>query len=168
MPITKKKKGEILEVVDSKFSQCKALLFTSFSKVSVEDLRDLRKKLKEKGIEYQVVKKSILSIALKNAKFSSIDFNKTLISVGVAFSKTDQFSPARIAGVFAKAKGKECFQIIGGIFDSQFVDAEKIGDIASLVSQDDLYARVLRQFNVPMAKFVYSIKAIADKKAGNN
>lgn len=164
MPITKKKKSEILKAVDDKFSKCKALLFTSFSKVSVEDLRDLRKKLKEKGVDYRVVKKSLLGIALKNAKLENIDFDKTLNSVGVAFSEKDQFSPARIAGVFAKAKGKECFQIIGGIFDSRFVDAEKIGSIASLASQDDLYARILRQFNVPMAKFVYALKAISDKK----
>lgn len=164
MPITKKKKSEILEVVGDKFSKCKALLFTSFSKVSVEDLRDLRKKLKEKGIDYRVVKKNLLSIALKNAKLENIDFDKTLSSVGVAFSGKDQFSPARIAGVFAKVKGKECFQIIGGIFDNQFVSAEKIGSITALASQEDLYARLLRQFNAPASKLVFAIKAIADKK----
>lgn len=168
MPITKKEKSEILESVGSKISKSKALLFTSFSKVGVEDLRDLRRKLKEKGIDYQVIKKNLLSVALRNAKLEDVDFDKTLGSVGVVFSETEQIAPARIAGVFAKAKGKESFQIIGGIFDKQFITADKIGSISSLTSQEDLYARILRQFNVPAAKFVYSLKAIADKKAIGN
>jgi len=150
MPITKKKKAEIMENVDDKFSKYKALLFTSFSKVSVEDLRDLRKKFKEKGVEYKVIKKNLAEGSL-----------------GIAFATEDQISLAKIAHAFAKAK-KDAFKILSGVFDAQSVGADKIAALASVNSREDLYARLLRQFNAPASKLVYAIKAIADKKADGN
>lgn len=167
MPITKKKKGEILENMGDKFSKYQALLFTSFSKISVEDLRDLRKKFKEKGVEYKVVKKNLADIAIKKAGFESVDFSQAEGSLGIAFSKDDQISLARIAHSFAKTK-KDVFKILSGIFDSRHVGADKIVALASVNSREELYARLLRQFNAPASKLVYAIKAIADKKASSN
>ena len=167
MPITKKKKAEIMENVDDRFSKYKALLFTSFSKVSVEDLRDLRKKFKEKGVEYKVIKKNLVNIAVKKAGFENVDLSKAEGSLGIAFATEDQISLAKIAHAFAKAK-KDAFKILSGVFDAQSVGADKIAALASVNSREDLYARLLRQFNAPASKLVYAIKAIADKKADGN
>ena len=162
MPITKKQKAEILENVDDKFSKYKALLFTSFSKVSVEDLRDLRKKFKEKGVEYKVIKKNLANIAIKKAGFENVDLSQAEGSLGIAFSKEDQISLAKMAHAFAKAK-KDVFKILSGVFDSQTVGADKIAALASAGSRDELYARLLRQFNAPASKLVYAIKEIVEK-----
>lgn len=163
MPITKKKKAEIIENISDKFSKYRALLFTSFSKISVEDLRDLRKKFKEKGMEYKVVKKNLANIAVKKAGLENIDLDQTEGSLGIAFSTEDQISLAKITHAFAKTK-KNAFKILSGVFDAQTVGADKIAALASVNSREDLYARLLRQFNVPVSKLVYAIKAIADQK----
>ena len=59
MPLTKKQKEAILKDLSEKFGKQTSLVITGFSKLSVEKLRELRRSLKEKGVEYKIAKKTI-------------------------------------------------------------------------------------------------------------
>ena len=153
MPLTRKQKEVIVEDVSDKLSENKVFIFTYFSKISVEKIRELRKNLKEKGIGYKVIKKSLLKTALAKAKIDAagIDIKEGSGSVGVAFSKDDQLSPAKIVYSFS-------------IFDKQMLGIDKIALLAKVNSREDLLAGLLRQFQAPISKLVYALQAIADKK----
>ena len=166
MPLTRKQKEVIVEDVSDKLSENKVFIFTYFSKISVEKIRELRKNLKEKGIGYKVIKKSLLKTALAKAKIDAagIDIKEGSGSVGVAFSKDDQLSPAKIVYSFSKAKDNETFKVLGGIFDKQMLGIDKIALLAKVNSREDLLAGLLRQFQAPISKLVYALQAIAYKK----
>lgn len=167
MPLTKKQKEKIVKDVADKLSESNTLLFTAFSKISVEKLKTLRKDLKAKGIDFKVIKKSLLGVAFKKADIDASEANlkDAPEACGVVFASGDQVAPVRTVHMFAKAKENETFKLLGGLLDGQFFSAERMAPLAKVSSRDELYARLLGQLNAPLSKLVYAIKAIGDKKS---
>lgn len=167
MPLTKKQKEKIVKDVADKLSKNNVLLLTSFSKISVEKLKQLRKDLKVKGIDYKVIKKRLLGVAFEKAKIdvSGIDMKSAPEAWGVVFASEDQIAPVRTVHMFAKAKENESFKVIGGVFDGSVVSAERMVPLAKISSREELYARFLYQLNAPFSQLVYAVKAIGDKKS---
>ncbi|MBI3685196.1 50S ribosomal protein L10 [Candidatus Azambacteria bacterium] len=170
MPLTKKQKGEIINSVVEKFSKSKTLIFTYFTKISVEKIKKLRKNLKMKGSDFKVIKKSLLGVALEKAKINieGIDVEKAFDAVGVVFGGKDQIQIARAVSVFARAKSNETFKVLGGAFDGQFAGVEKITALARMSSQEELYARLLGQFKAPLSRLAYVLKAVSEKRQPAN
>lgn len=166
MPLTKVQKDEVVGEISNALTENKVYLFTYFSKVSVEKIRELRKDLKAKGISFKVIKKTLLETALKkaNVNVEGIDFGLSSGSMGVAFSKDDQLSSSKIIYTFSRSKENEFFKILGGVFDKQALGLDKIMLLAKVNSKEDLLGNLLRQFQAPVSKLVYAVKAIADKK----
>jgi len=166
MPLTKAQKGEKIQSVVDKLAKSKTLIFTHFSKVSVEKLRELRKELKEKGADFKVVKKKLLGVAMKEAKVNveGLDLGGVRDSVGVVFGSEDQVVPSRTISFFARVKSAGALEIFGGIFGGAHVDKEKIATLGKLTSQEELYARLVRQVQSPLSRLAYVLKAIGDKQ----
>lgn len=166
MPLTRKQKEGIVGGISDALENNNVYLFAYFSKISVEKVRELRKNLKEKGASFKVIKKSLLETALKKAKVDTtgIDFGSSSGSLGVIFSKDDQLSPSKIIYTFSRAKENETFKVLGGVFDKQVLGIDKIMLLAKVNSKEDLLGNLLRQFQAPVSKLVYAVKAIADKK----
>lgn len=167
MPLTKKQKETIVEDIVNRLSKNGVLLLTTFSKISVEKIKQLRKDLKGNGIDYKVIKKSLLDVAFKKAKIdtSMIDMKNAPETMGVVFGNQDQIAPVRSAYTFAKVKENATFTIIGGMIQGNFVSAEAMAPLARVSSMEELYARLLGQLQAPLSKLVYAVKAIGDKKA---
>lgn len=167
MSLTKKQKETIVKSVADKLSKSNVLLFTSFAKISVEKLKQLRKDLKAKEIDYHVIKKSLLRVALEKAKIdaSAADMKNIPEACGVVFGADDQITPVRAVYAFAKAKDNESFKVIGGMLDNAFVAVERMAPLAKVSTKEELYARLLGQLQAPLAKLVYAIKAIGDAKS---
>ncbi len=166
MPLTKIQKKKVVESISDSLIKNKVFLFTYFSKISVEKIRQLRKDLKSKGMFFKVIKKSLLETALKKANIDTtgLDFGVSSGSMGVAFSQEDQLSPSKIVYTFSKAKENELFKVIGGIFDKQVLGVDKIMLLAKVNSKEDLLGNLVRQFQAPVSQLVYAVKAIADKR----
>lgn len=167
MSLTKKQKETIVNDVADKLLKSNILLITSFSKISVEKMKQLRRDLKAKGIDYKVIKKKLLGVALEKAKIdaSAVDLKNAPESCGVVFASEDQIAPVRTVHMFAKAKENESFKLLGGLFDGNFISLERIAPLAKVSSREELYVRFLGQLNAPLSKLVYAVKAIGDKKA---
>lgn len=167
MSLTRKQKETVVESVADKLQKSKVLLFASFSKISVEKLKQLRKDLRVNGIDFQVVKKSLLRVALEKAKIdaSAGDMKKIPEACGVVFGTDDQISPVRTVYTFARPKENESFKIIGGILDNAFVAPERMAPLAKVSTKEELYARLLGQLQAPLSKLVYAIKAVGESKS---
>lgn len=167
MSLTRKQKETIVKTVADKLSKSNVLLFTSFAKISVEKLKQLRKDLKAKGVDFHVVKKNLLRVALEKAKIdaSAADMKKIPEACGVVFGADDQIAPVRAVYTFAKPKENESFKIIGGILDNAFVAPERMAPLAKVSTKEELYARLLGQLQAPLSKLVYAIKAVGESKS---
>jgi large subunit ribosomal protein L10 len=147
--------------IKGKMEKSQSMVFTKYQGLTVEEDTQLRKKLRDAGVDYKVYKNSLSTIAAKELGFDgAIDLFKGPISI--AFGFEDPTIAARILDEFAKTHKK--VELKGGVIEGIVYDAAKIKEIASVPSRDVLLAKLLGSFNAPISNFVYALSAIAEKK----
>jgi len=154
------KEAKVTEIQE-KMEKAQSMVFTKYQGLTVEEDTQLRKKLREAGVDYKVYKNSLTTIAAKRLGFDgAIDLFKGPISI--AFGYEDPTSGARILDEFAKTHKK--IELKGGIIEKIIYDAAKIKEIASVPSRDVLLAKLLGSFQAPISNFVYMLSAVAETK----
>lgn len=128
--------------------------------INVEDDTKLRKELREAGVEYTVVKNTLLKRAIAE---SSLEGMSEVLegTTAIATSKDDYVAAARILNKYAEKSDK--FSIKTGYLDDEIISLEKIVSLAKLPSREVLLATVLSAFNAPIASFARAVQAIVDK-----
>jgi large subunit ribosomal protein L10 len=175
MALTKEKKQKSLEILKEKVSKQKSVVFADFSKVASKDLFDLRKKLKEAGCLLKIGKKTLIRIAFGQSNISFWNKIKKNVpgQLALVFGLEDELSPARIANQFSKTN--ENFKILGGIFSTFggsaggrekfiFLDKERVLELASIPSRNELLGRLVGSLASPMANFVRVLDKIRENK----
>jgi len=109
---TKQQKEVLIAEVAKKIKDSKALVFANFKGVSVKNISQVRKELMRNGSGWQVLKKTLLNLALKKAGVVT-DVRKLDGQIGVAFSY-DEVTAAKVLALFAKANRDVPFTIEGG------------------------------------------------------
>ncbi len=128
--------------------------------ITVEDDTKLRKELREAGVEYTVVKNTILGRAIDGTSLA--DMHSALEgTTAVATSKDDYVAAARILNKYAEKN--ENFKLKTGYLDDEVISLEKLTELAKLPSREVLLATVLSAFNAPIASFARAVQAIVDK-----
>ena len=151
----------------------KAAVFTNFDGLTVKEATELRNTLRERKIDYAVVKKTLLKIALKKVEVKNIDVDSLTGGLAMAFGYDDEITPAKTLDTFAKTH--PALKLIGGIFGRQFVTREEVLQMAALPSREELLAQLVWLVQYPAAGFVrvlsgnlrsllYALQAIKDKK----
>ena len=128
--------------------------------ISVEDDTKLRKELREAGVEYTVVKNTLLGRAIEGPSLA--DMSSVLEgTTAIATSKDDYIAAAKILNKYAEKS--DSFSIKSGYLDGEVISLEKINSLAKLPSREVLLATVLNAFNAPIAAFARAVQAIVDK-----
>ncbi len=128
--------------------------------ISVEDDTKLRKELREAGVEYTVVKNTLLGRAIEGTSLA--DMGSVLEgTTAIATSKDDYVAAARILGKYAD--NNDNFSLKSGYLDGEVISLEKLDALAKLPSREVLLATVLSAFNAPIASFARAVQAIVDK-----
>lgn len=128
--------------------------------ISVEDDTKLRKELREAGVEYTVVKNTILGRAIDGTSLA--DMGSALEgTTAIATSNDDYVAAARILGKYAEKS--ESFKLKTGYLDGEVIGLDKLDSLAKLPSREVLLATVLSAFNAPIASFARAVQAIVDK-----
>ncbi len=150
------------QVVDLKarLSESCAGVVVDYKGISVEDDTKLRKELREAGVEYSVVKNTLLKRAIEG---SSLEEMGGVLegTTAIATSKDDYVAAARILQKYAD--NLNSFSIKSGYLDDEVISLEKISSLAKLPSREILLATVLNAFNAPIAAFARAVQAIVDK-----
>jgi len=165
MALTKEKKSKALESLKEKIAKQKSVIFADFSKVNSADLFKLRKTLKEAGCVLKVGKKTLIRIAFGQSGISY--WNKIKASIpgqlALVFGIEDEIAPARIANKFSKTN--ENFKLLGGIFESRFIDRERVLVLANLPTRNELLSRLVGSLSSSTANFVRVLDRIREEKA---
>ena len=171
---SKQQKQTLIAEVVKKIKGSKALVFANFKGVSVKDVTSVRKELSKNGSGWQVLKKTLLNIALRDAGIS-VDVRKLEGQIGIAFSH-DEVTAAKVLAEFAKANEDVPLTIEGGTLGVKELSVNEVKALAKLPSQDELCAQLVRTLQAPIASFVrvlggnlrglvQVLKAIEKKKA---
>ena len=135
-------------------------VLVSYKGISVADDTALRKELREAGVQYTVVKNTLLSRACEEANLTGLQ--GTLEgTTALATSDEDYAAAARILANYAKKS--KTFELKGGYLDGEVVDMATVERLAKLPTREMLLANVLGAFQAPIASFARAVQAIVDK-----
>lgn len=135
-------------------------LVVDYKGTNVTDDTALRKELRENGVDYFVVKNTILRRAIDGTSVQEIE-SVLEGTTAIALSNEDYTAAARILCKFAESH--ENFKIKTGFLDGKVIDLDTIDSLAKLPSKEVLLATVLGAFQAPIAAFARAVQAIVDK-----
>ena len=158
--ILEQKKQMVADLTERLNKSCTGLLVT-YEGISVADDTKLRKELREAGVEYTVVKNTLLTRAFAETGLSDLD-QHLAGTTAIATSDDDYVAAARILCGFAD-KSKKGFAVKGGYMDGEVMSMDKIVELSKLPTRDVLLANVLGAFQAPIASFARAVQAIVDK-----
>ena len=154
------KEAKVAEIKE-KLEKAQSVVLASYQGLTVEQDTNLRKSLREAGVEYKVYKNTLVTLAANELGLG--DLVQYLEGpVSIAFGYEDATAPARVLHNFGKDHKK--LELKAGIVDGEVYDSDKVKQLASIPSKEVLLAKLLGSFNAPISNFAYLIKAISDKK----
>lgn len=154
-------KQQIVQDVAEKLRSSVTAVVTDYRGLTVTQITELRKQLREVGIEFQVLKNTLVRRATAEAGLSELD---EMLSgpTAIAFSCEDVVAPAKILHDFAKRN--DALEIKGGVVEGRVVDKNQIKALAVLPSREGLLSMLLSVLQAPIRNFALVIKAVAEKK----
>ncbi|MBR0466713.1 MAG: 50S ribosomal protein L10 [Clostridia bacterium] len=153
-------KQQIVEDLKSKLSSAITGVVVDYKGISVADDTALRKELRENGVNYFVVKNTLLSRAVEGTDLEGM---KEVLegTTAIAISETDYTAAARILCKYASAHDN--FTVKSGFLDGKLIDLSTIEQLAKLPTREVLLATVLSAFQAPISAFARAVQAIVDK-----
>ncbi len=169
---TLKAKQAIVEEIQGKLSESASVIFYDYRGLTVAEVTDLRNKMRAAGVEYRVVKNSVISRAADKLGIEGLD-GILAGPTAVAFGTTDAVAPAKILTQFIKATKKTAIK--GGVLEGKVIDEAGVKYLSELPSKEELLAKMLGSLNAPitglvmvlsgvMRQFVCALNAIKEKK----
>lgn len=149
-------KGKIIEEIRKSLSGSKVAIVTHYRGLTVAELTDLRRKMRQAGAEYRVVKNTLAKRAAQGTGFTALD---SMLGgpTGLATS-ADPVAPAKVLAEYAKTNPK--LVLVGGVLDGQVISTEMIQDLAKLPSREVLLAQLMGVMNGPIRGFVTVLNQI--------
>ncbi|MBP1996439.1 50S ribosomal protein L10 [Paenibacillus eucommiae] len=156
-------KEQAVSVVTEKLKNSSCTIITDYRGLNVAQVTQLRKTLREAGIEFTVLKNSLARRASANAELSGLDEYLTG-PTAIAFSSGDIVAPAKILTEFAKKNDK--LNVKAGIVEGRVVGYDQIKALADLPSKEGLLSMLLSVLQAPVRNFALAVKAVAEKQEG--
>ena len=154
------KEAKVAEIKE-KLEKAQAVILADYQGLTVEEDTQLRKNLREAGIEYKVYKNTLVILAAKELGIEGMDaFLEGPTSI--AFGYDDVTAPARILNDFANDHKK--LELKAGVVNKELYDKDKIVQLASIPSKEVLIAKLLGSIKAPLSNLAYLINAIKEKK----
>jgi large subunit ribosomal protein L10 len=165
-------KETVVGSVREKFQRMTSVVFVDFKGLNVEAVTKLRDEFRKSGVEYRVVKNTLVRHAIKEHSWAK-DLSKSLTGMtGVAWSYEDPSAAAKVVKAFRKDNQK--LVIKAGLIEGQILSSDAVeSQLASMPGKDELRATLLatlqaplqqfvQQLNAPLQNFVYLLKAKED------
>ena len=155
-------KKQIVADVAEKLKNAVAGVVVDYRGISVEEDTKLRKQLREAGVDYFVIKNTLLGRAAEEAGLADM---KSVLegTTAIALSNEDHIIAAKILNDFAESK--DYFEIKSGFIDGEVIPVEKVKYLAKLPTKEGLIAKALGSLKAPISNLVYALNAIKDKKS---
>lgn len=148
--ILEQKKAKVAQLAEKLKSSCAGVI-VDYKGINVSDDTKLRRDLREAGVEYFVVKNTLLSRAAKEANINGLD-SVLEGTTAIAISDNDYIAAAKILCGFAD--NNKTFNVKSGFIDGEVVSVDQINELAKLPSKEELVAKALSGLNAPISGLV--------------
>ncbi len=159
-----KQKQACVEDLKTKIMAAPAGVLVDYVGINVEADTALRRELREAGVEYQVVKNTMVQLAIQDTEYA--DLNSALKgSTALALAnEEDSLAPARILCKYAeKSKGK--FEVKIGYIDGKVVPAAEVEALSKLPGREGLLSMLLSALTGNLRGLACGLNALAEKRA---
>ena len=157
----KAKKQEYIEKMTNHFDKSEAVIVTHYQGLTMQQLDDLRNRMREHGIQFKITKNRITKLAIEKTRCKELS---ELFSgpTAVALSK-DAITSAKILTKFSKENSN--LKILGGIMGTDVLDVAGVQNVATLPSLEEARAKIVGILRSPAQKIASILLAPASKIA---
>ena len=165
---TRLQKKETVKNLKDKLSKSDIVVFSTFARagekgLSVAQMSELKKLVKQIGAEYFIAKKTLINVALKEFKKEGVNVYSMDGSMGLTFSDGDSYAIAKKLYEFAKKN--PALRFFGALYENNFLNKENFLEMAKMPSRETLIARLLGMMKYPISGLAIKINEISKKKA---
>ena len=148
-------KHEFVASLAAVFAETSFVLVAQNKGLTVADVSDLRRKMRDAGATYKVAKNRLATLALEGTRFDGV---KPLLKGPTALAwSTDPVAVAKTAVEFAKTNDK--FVVLGGALGTQTLDASGVKALAELPSLETLRAQLVGLIQTPATRIAGILQA---------
>jgi len=150
----KSEKEAMVQELAEKFAKAKSVVVAAFSKMDVATATQLRRKLREGGVEYRVIKNTLARRAAQGTPVAAVadDF---VGPTALAISYGDVVAPAKILMEFLK--DREFLKVMSGVVDGQRIGAVQVSALSKLPGLPELRASLLGLLMQPATQLVRTL-----------
>ncbi|MBZ8173985.1 50S ribosomal protein L10 [Staphylococcus delphini] len=157
-------KKQQVDVIADQLKSSVSTVVVDYRGLTVAEVTELRKQLREANVQYKVYKNTMLRRAAEKAGIEGLDEFLTG-PTAVAFTTEDVVAPAKVIAGFAKEH--EALEIKSGIMEGSVITADEVKTVGSLPSHEGLVSMLLSVLQAPMRNFAYAVKAVGESKEEN-
>ena len=155
-----RQKTEAIESIKNDVKASSSFIFTEYRGLKVEQITELRKKLRENACTYKVVRNNFARIAFEDADIKDVD---SWLTGPTALAMIEEDANLAAKTLFEYAKDAPALVIKGAVVDGEIYDAKQIEAFSKLPGKKDLIAMFMSTVNATTSKFVRTLQAIVDK-----
>lgn len=154
-------KKQVVSEIASKLRESKSTVVVDYRGLTVAQVTELRKNLREAGVEFKVYKNTLTRRAAEEAELAGLNEYLTGPNA-IAFSTEDVIAPAKVLNDFAKKN--EALEIKAGVIEGNIASVEEVKALAELPSREGLLSMLLSVLQAPIRNLALAAKAVADQK----
>ena len=147
---------EKVKELSSSFQKAKAIYFTEYHGLNVEQITKLRSMFFKENVDYKVAKNTLMKIVLSKSGISDLD-GLLSGSTAVAIAYDEPVLPAKVIKEFKK--DSELPRVKGILFEGEYFEGEQYKKFADLPSKEELVTNFAIMLNSPMCKLLSTINA---------
>lgn len=150
-------KEAVLQDTQQRIQDVRGIYLADFSGMTVQSLSLLRKKCREQGVQFRVIKNTLLKRAFNARGIQELD-EHLVGPTGLVFSPNNEMAPAKILADFAKEFERP--RLKAAVVDGRLYDDKAIVRLAKLPSREVLLSQLIATFVAPMTTFLGAVNAM--------
>jgi len=154
------KEAKVAEIKE-KLEKAQGVVLSQYQGLNVEEDTQLRKNLREAGVEYKVYKNTLVILAAKELGIEGIE-SYLQGSISLAFGYEDPTVATRVLNEFAKTHKK--LELKAALIEGKIFNGAEVNALASIPPRDVLIAKLLGSFKAPLSNFAYLLNSIKEQK----
>ncbi len=159
--MNKEKKQIYIKEMTNQLDKSEAVIVAHYQGLTVKQLDDLRKKMREHGIQFKITKNRITKLALEKTRCKEL--SKLFTGPTAVALSSDAITSAKILTNFSKENSN--LKILGGIMGEDILDVAGVQNVATLPSLDEARAKIVGILRSPAQKIASILLAPASKIA---
>ena len=152
------KKEKLVDDFAAELKEAKAILVIDYLGLTVEEVTNLRKDLRDSNVKMKVIKNTYLKRAAEKAGIEGLGPTAVVYTADA----DDITEPARIVSKYED--DIDALSIKGGMLEGKVASQEEIKKLAAIPGREGLLSMLVSVLQAPVRNFAYAVKAVADSK----